>query len=130
MVRMSAFEQNHRYIKRIAASAFNRREKTSGYFGPLRLTLRVFYNLDPIEGDDIVIDVDDNRHSGKEQPPFLFANALFRRGVKRRYINHPRCYLLMDIPRQNHANFNLAGIRRRHFVHRGASLYEAIPYMN
>ena len=73
-VRIPAFEQDYRYIKTIAVSVFNTREKTSWHFGPLRLTFRVLYNLDPIDSDNVFINVDDK----------------------------PRYCLFMDIVRPNH----------------------------
>jgi len=49
-VKIPAFEKEYRYIKTIALSVFNTRERTSWHFGPLRLTFRVLYNLDPRGG--------------------------------------------------------------------------------
>src|SRR6266581_1563621 len=48
-LRIPAFERNHRYIKTIAVSVFNTRERTSWHFGPLRFTFRVLCNLEPID---------------------------------------------------------------------------------
>lgn len=99
-VRIPAFEQEHRYIKTIAVSVFNTREKTSWHFGPLRLTFRVLYNLDPIDSDDVFIDVDDKRHLWKQQPLFVFDDTLFHRSVND--VDQPRYCLFMDIVRPNH----------------------------
>ena len=38
-------------------SVFNARERTSSHFGPLRLTLRVLYNLEPVRSPDAYIEV-------------------------------------------------------------------------
>jgi beta-hydroxylase len=99
-VRIPAFEQEYRYIKTIAVSVFNTREKTSWHFGPLRLTFRVLYNLDPIDSDDVYIDVDDKRHLWKQQPLFVFDDTLFHRSVND--VDQARYCLFMDIVRPNH----------------------------
>jgi aspartyl/asparaginyl beta-hydroxylase (cupin superfamily) len=99
-VRIPAFEQDYRYIKTIAVSVFNTREGTSWHFGPLRLTLRVLYNLDPIDSDDVFINVDDKTHLWKQQPLFVFDDTLFHRSVND--ADQARYCLFMDIVRPNH----------------------------
>src|SRR3954463_7547924 len=95
-----AFQQDFRFIKTIAVSVFNTREKTSWHFGPLRLTFRVLYNLDPIDSDDVYIDVDDKRHLWNKQPLFVFDDTLFHRSVND--VDQARYCLFMDIVRPNH----------------------------
>jgi len=99
-VRIPAFEQDYRYIKTIAVSVFNTRAKTSQHFGPLRLTFRVLYNLDPIDSDDVFIEVDDKVHFWKQQPLFIFDDTLFHRSVND--ADQARYCLFMDIVRPNH----------------------------
>src|SRR5262249_39839505 len=48
-LKIPAFERDYRHIKTIAISVFNTREQTTWHFGPLRLTFRVLYNLEPID---------------------------------------------------------------------------------
>ena len=107
-VRIPAFEQEYRYIKTIAVSVFNVRERTSWHFGPLRLTFRVLYNLDAIDSNDVFIDVDDKTHLWKKQPLFVFDDTLFHRSVND--IDQARYCLFMDIVRPNHLQplFNVA----------------------
>jgi Aspartyl/Asparaginyl beta-hydroxylase len=95
-----AFQRDYRYIKTIAVSVFNTRESTSWHFGPLRLTFRVLYNLDPIDSDQVYIDVDDKRHYWRDQPLFVFDDTLFHRSVNN--ADQPRYCLFMDIARPNH----------------------------
>jgi len=95
-----AFEQNYRFIKTIAVSVFNTRERTSWHFGPLRLTFRVLYNLDPIDGDNVFINVDNQTHFWKKQPLFIFDDTLFHRSVND--ADQARYCLFMDIVRPNH----------------------------
>lgn len=99
-LRIPAFETDYRYIKTIAVSVFNTRESTSWHFGPLRLTFRILYNLDPIDSDQVYIDVDDKRHYWKDQPLFVFDDTLFHRSVNN--ADQARYCLFMDIARPNH----------------------------
>jgi aspartyl/asparaginyl beta-hydroxylase (cupin superfamily) len=100
-VRIPAFEQDFRFIKTIAVSVFNSRETTSWHFGPLRLTFRVLYNLDPIDSDQVFIRVDDRTHLWRQQPLFVFDDTLFHRSVND--VDQARYCLFMDIVRPNHA---------------------------
>lgn len=99
-VKIPAFEQDYRYIKTIAVSVFNTREKTSWHFGPLRLTFRVLYNLEPIDSDGVFINVDDKTHYWKNQPLFVFDDTLFHQSVND--VDQTRYCLFMDIVRPNH----------------------------
>jgi beta-hydroxylase len=99
-IRIPAFEQQYRYIKTIAVSVFNTRERTSWHFGPLRLTFRVLCNIDPIDSDKVFINVDDKTHYWKQQPLFIFDDTLFHRSVND--ADQIRYCLFMDIVRPNH----------------------------
>lgn len=103
-----AFRKDYRYIKTIAVSVFNTRERTSWHFGPLRLTFRVLYNLDPIDSRDVYIEVDDTVHYWKDDPLFIFDDTMFHRSIND--VEHVRYCLFMDIVRPNHAEnlFRLA----------------------
>ena len=67
-LRIPAFEQDYRFIKTIAVSAFHTRERTSWHYGPLEATFRVLYNLDPIDSKDVFIEVDDRAALLERQP--------------------------------------------------------------
>jgi aspartyl/asparaginyl beta-hydroxylase (cupin superfamily) len=96
-----AFDREYRYIKTIALSVFNTRERTSWHFGPLRLTFRVLYNLDPIDSRDVFIEVDDKVHYWIDNPLFIFDDTMFHRSIND--VDHVRYCLFMDIVRPNHA---------------------------
>jgi len=100
-LRIPAFERDYRFIKTIAVSVFNTRERTSWHFGPLRLTLRVLYNLEPVRSPDVYIEVDDRLHRWMDDPLFIFDDTAFHRstngGEQARYC------LFMDIVRPNHS---------------------------
>ena len=99
-VTIPAFERDYRYIKTIAVSAFRTRERTTWHFGPLRLTYRVLYNLEPIASKDVFIQVDDATHYWSEDPLFIFDDTRFHRSVND--VDHSRYCLFMDIVRPNH----------------------------
>jgi beta-hydroxylase len=99
-IKIPAFEQEYRYIKTVAVSVFNTRAKTSWHFGPLRLTFRVLYNLDPVDSDQVFINVDDKTHFWNKQPLFIFDDTLFHRSVND--FDQARYCLFMDIVRPNH----------------------------
>lgn len=103
-----AFAKDYRYIKTIAVSVFNTREKTSWHFGPLRLTFRVLYNLEPIDSADVYIEVDDKIHYWRDNPLFIFDDTMFHRSING--VDDIRYCLFMDIVRPNHAErlFNMA----------------------
>jgi len=106
--KIPAFRKDYRYIKTIAVSAFNTRERTSWHFGPLRLTFRVLYNLDPADSRDVYIEVDDTVHYWKDDPLFIFDDTMFHQSIND--LDQVRYCLFMDIIRPNHAEraFQLA----------------------
>jgi beta-hydroxylase len=96
-----AFAKDYRYIKTIAVSAFSTRERTSWHFGPLRLTFRVLYNLEPIDSREVYIQVDDRVHYWRDNPLFIFDDTLLHQSVND--VDDVRYCLFMDIVRPNHA---------------------------
>lgn len=100
-LRIPAFEHDYRHIKTIAVSVFSTRERTSWHFGPLRLTLRVLYVLDPMTTSEAFIEVDDRLHRWKDDRLFIFDDTNFHRSTNGS--DQPRYCLFMDIVRPNHA---------------------------
>jgi aspartyl/asparaginyl beta-hydroxylase (cupin superfamily) len=100
-LRIPAFERDHRYIKTIAVSAFNTRERTSWHFGPLRFTFRVLCNLEPIDSREVFIEVDDQVHYWVDNPLFIFDDTLFHRSIND--VDQVRYCLFMDIVRPNYS---------------------------
>jgi len=101
-LRIPAFERDYRFIKTIAVSVFNTRERTSWHFGPLRLTFRVLYNLDPVDSRDVFIEVDDQVHYWVDDPLFIFDDTVFHRSIND--VDHVRYCLFMDIVRPNYSH--------------------------
>ena len=101
-LKIAGFERDYRYIKTIAVSVFNKKQRTSWHFGPLRLTFRVLYNLEPVDSRDVYIQVDDRTHYWVDEPLFIFDDTVFHRSVND--VDHVRYCLFMDMVRPNHAH--------------------------
>ena len=91
------FKQDFRFIKTIAVSVFSGKESTSFHYGPLRLTLRVLYNLTPVDTDKVFIECNGEKHYWHRDPLYIFDDTLMHRSVNdydaRRYV------VFMDIMR-------------------------------
>jgi aspartyl/asparaginyl beta-hydroxylase (cupin superfamily) len=91
------FKKDFRYIKTIAVSVFSGKEATSFHYGPLRLTLRVLYNLKPVVSDEVFIQCGWAKHYWYQNPLYIFDDTLIHRSVNgldaRRYV------VFMDIMR-------------------------------
>ena len=100
LMKVPAFDRQYKYIKTIAVSVFNTRERTSWHFGPLRLTFRVLYNLDPILNRDVFIEIDDKTYYWADQQLVIFDDTFFHRSIND--ADNVRYCLFMDIVRPNH----------------------------
>lgn len=76
-----AFNEDMTFVKTIGVSVFSKKESTSRHFGPLRLTLRLLYNLTPFESDNVFIEVDGQKHFWHDDPLFIFDDTLLHRSV-------------------------------------------------
>lgn len=74
------FNKNYKYIKTIAVSVFSKRESTSWHFGPLRLSLRILYNLIPVQAE-IFVQCGSKKNYWFDNPLFIFDDTLFHRSV-------------------------------------------------
>jgi aspartyl/asparaginyl beta-hydroxylase (cupin superfamily) len=91
------FTKKFKYIKTIAVSVFSGRESTSYHFGPLRLTLRVLYNLVPAKTDQIFIECGNVKQLWYQNPLFIFDDTLLHRSVNEH--DGRRYCVFMDIIR-------------------------------
>jgi beta-hydroxylase len=91
------FNERYRFIRTIAVSVFEGRESTSLHFGPLRLTLRVLYNLRPSVTDDVFIECGSVRNLWYKTPLFIFDDTLRHRSVN--LYDARRYCVFMDILR-------------------------------
>jgi beta-hydroxylase len=75
------FHQQFKYIKTIGVSIFNKKQSTSIHYGPLRITLRVLYNLVPLENDGVYIKAANQKHLWHDNPLFIFDDTLVHQSV-------------------------------------------------
>ncbi|AZO08130.1 MULTISPECIES: aspartyl/asparaginyl beta-hydroxylase domain-containing protein [unclassified Mesorhizobium] len=74
------FNKDFTYVKTIAVSVFSGRESTSWHFGPLRLSLRLLYNLIPVKAE-IFVQCGSRKNYWHDNPLFIFDDTLFHRSV-------------------------------------------------
>ena len=91
------FNKEYRHIKTIGVSVFNSKESTSVHFGPIRLTVRVLYNLTPRQTDKIFIEVNGEKHYWHDDPLFIFDDTIEHRSVNDE--DGERCVVFVDVLR-------------------------------
>ncbi len=91
------FHKKFRYIRTIGVSIFNKRSSTGKHYGPLRLSLRVLYNINNIEGKSAYIRVGNHTHYWSEKKLFIFDDTLQHRSVNETY--GMRACMFVDILR-------------------------------
>jgi beta-hydroxylase len=96
-VTIPAFHERYRYIQTIGVSVFNKRQSTSRHFGPLRATLRVLYNINPIASDATYIEVGPVQNRWRESPLFIFDDTLLHQSFNE--TDEARYCLFVDILR-------------------------------
>lgn len=98
------FHQSFKYINTIGVSVFNKQQKTSIHYGPLRITLRFLYNLVPIRHDQIYITAANQKHLWHDNPIFIFDDTLVHQSVN--CSDNMRYVMFVDILRpSNHLGF-------------------------
>src|SRR5262249_36000890 len=75
-IHVPEFHRDYRYIRTIGVSIFNKRQSTSKHYGPLRVTLRVLYNINHIDSKDVYIRVGNHTHYWRENKLFIFDDTL------------------------------------------------------
>jgi beta-hydroxylase len=70
------FHRDYQFIRTIGVSIFNKRQSTGKHFGPLRVTLRVLYNINTIDSKDVYIKVGNRTNYWKENKLFIFDDTL------------------------------------------------------
>ena len=100
------FQREFKYIKTIGISIFNQRQSTTAHFGPLRLTLRVLYNLTPIDEDSVYIQVGRRKHVWFNDPLFIFDDTLIHQSFNES--DKPRYCVFVDIIRPSLAHNTLS----------------------
>jgi aspartyl/asparaginyl beta-hydroxylase (cupin superfamily) len=91
------FNRDFRYLKTIAVSVFSGKESTSFHYGPLRLSLRILYNLTPVVSDKVFIECNGVKHYWHENQLYIFDDTLMHRSVNE--YDARRYNVFMDIIR-------------------------------
>lgn len=97
---IEALNKDYKYLKTIAVSVFKQKESTKWHYGPMRLSIRILYNLTPVERDDVFIECQGQKHLWYKEPFYAFDDTLFHRSVNE--ADSPRYVVFMDIARPSY----------------------------
>jgi aspartyl/asparaginyl beta-hydroxylase (cupin superfamily) len=75
------FHAKWKYIRTIGISIFNKKQSTGKHYGPLRVSLRVLYNINDMQTRDAYIRVGTHTHYWCEKKLFIFDDTLQHRSV-------------------------------------------------
>jgi beta-hydroxylase len=75
-VDVPAFHRPYRFIRTIGVSIFNTKQSTGKHFGPLRVTLRVLYNVNEITSENVYIKVGNQINYWRDNKLFIFDDTL------------------------------------------------------
>ncbi len=70
------FHQDYKFIRTIGVSVFNKKQSTGKHYGPLRITLRVLYNINDIDNRDVFIKVGNHTNYWQDNKLFIFDDTL------------------------------------------------------
>jgi aspartyl/asparaginyl beta-hydroxylase (cupin superfamily) len=70
------FQQRFKYVRTIGVSIFNKKQSTDKHFGPLRVTYRVLYNINPVNDPNVFIKVGEHTHRWRDEQLFIFDDTL------------------------------------------------------
>ncbi len=73
------FHKPYKYVRTIGVSVFNQQRSTSRHFGPLRVTLRMLYNINPIQDPGAFIEVGNRVNRWCDNRLFIFDDTLQHR---------------------------------------------------
>jgi len=73
------FHEDFEYIRTIGVSVFNKQQETSEHFGPLRVTLRMLYNINDIAEGTAYIEAKGQVHRWCENKLFIFDDTLLHK---------------------------------------------------
>jgi aspartyl/asparaginyl beta-hydroxylase (cupin superfamily) len=75
-IEIPEFQQRFKYIRTIGVSIFNKKQSTDKHFGPLRVTYRVLYNINPVDDPNVFIKVGEHTHRWRDEQLFIFDDTL------------------------------------------------------
>jgi hypothetical protein len=103
-----AFRHRYRYIRTIGVSIFNKKQSTGLHFGPLRVTLRVLYNINTIDDPNVYVQVGNHMHVWRDGKLFIFDDTL--QHLSRNESDGVRYCLFVDILRPSLVPWLFSGI--------------------
>jgi beta-hydroxylase len=75
------FHERYKYVRTIGVSLFNKKASTGKHFGPLRVTLRVLYNINDIASTNVFIKVGNRTHYWRDNKLLIFDDTLQHQSV-------------------------------------------------
>ncbi|MFL5242133.1 MAG: aspartyl/asparaginyl beta-hydroxylase domain-containing protein [Gemmataceae bacterium] len=96
-VEVPEYRRPYKYIRTIGVSVFNTKQSTGKHFGPLRVTLRVLYNINGITSENVYIKVGNHINYWKDNKLFIFDDTLQHQSCNQS--NEVRYCLFVDILR-------------------------------
>lgn len=70
------FHRDYKYLRTIGVSIFNKKQVACKHYGTFRVTLRVLYNINPIDSDLVYIKVGNHVHYWRDDKLFIFDDTL------------------------------------------------------
>ncbi len=70
------FHRPYKYIRTIGVSIFNTKQSTGKHFGPLRVTLRLLYNINDLSSENVYIKVGGRVNRWRDNKLFIFDDTL------------------------------------------------------
>ena len=107
-VEMPEYHRPFQYIRTIGVSIFNKKASTGEHFGPLRVTLRVLYNINDIDNKNVYIRVGGHTHYWQDEKLFIFDDTLQHQSVNES--DAMRYCLFVDILRPSPWPWLMGGI--------------------
>jgi hypothetical protein len=99
-VEMPEYHRPFKFVRTIGVSIFNTRQSTGRHFGPLRITLRVLYNVNDIDSPDVFIEVGNRVHRWRDGKLFIFDDTLQHQSCNQS--DEARYCLFIDILRPSY----------------------------
>ena len=78
-IELPELSRDYKHIRTIGVSVFNKQESTSEHFGPLRVTLRMLYNLNAMEDPNAYLEVKNQIHRWSENRLLIFDDTLLHK---------------------------------------------------
>ena len=102
------FHAKYQYVRTVGVSIFNKKASTGLHFGPLRVTLRVLYNVNTIDNPDVYVTVGDVTHRWRDGKLFIFDDTLQHQSVNES--DGVRYCLFVDILRPSLVPWLFSGV--------------------